>query len=332
MSPGRLGVVAPFWLDRPDLEVLDIAARAPEYGFERMWIGEMATFDAFALATAVGLRAPGLRLTVGPLAVSVRTPVGIALGVSSVATLTGVKVDVALGASSPDIVTGWHGRPYERAAPRMRQSVEVLRALFAGDRAAADGPDVRTRGFRLRSPQPGTTLTVAAYGPHMTRVAAEQADQIVLNLVTPQRVAQARTAIDAAAQQAGRPRPALAVWVPAALDPGPETLRQLAGQLAVYLRPPGYGEMFAELGFGELVERARGGESRATLVDAVPLELLQAVGAVGAGGEVAGAVEGYLEAGADHVGIVPATAEDAAGARTLALLGGRAAPEPGGRP
>ena len=35
----------------------------------------MATFDAVALATAIGHRAPGLRLKIGPLAVGVRSPV-----------------------------------------------------------------------------------------------------------------------------------------------------------------------------------------------------------------------------------------------------------------
>jgi alkanesulfonate monooxygenase SsuD/methylene tetrahydromethanopterin reductase-like flavin-dependent oxidoreductase (luciferase family) len=58
----------------------------------------MATFDAFALATAVGLRTPGLALKIGPLAVGVRSPVALALGLASVAALTGAHVDLALGA------------------------------------------------------------------------------------------------------------------------------------------------------------------------------------------------------------------------------------------
>ena len=57
-------------------------------------------------------RAPRARmaLRVGPLPVGVRTPVGLALGASSVASLTGCQVDIALGASSPLIVAGWHDR------------------------------------------------------------------------------------------------------------------------------------------------------------------------------------------------------------------------------
>src|SRR5262245_317954 len=89
-------IVLPYWLDRPAEEAVEIAVAAERAGLARLWVGEMATFDAFALATAIGLRAPGLQLSIGPLAIGVRSPVGIALGVSSVATLTGSRVDIAL--------------------------------------------------------------------------------------------------------------------------------------------------------------------------------------------------------------------------------------------
>lgn len=316
----RLGVVAPFWLDRPDTEAGDIAVEARRHGYRRMWIGEMATFDAFALATAIGIQAPGMRLTVGPLAVGVRSPVGLALGVASVAALTDAEVGLALGASSPDIVTGWHDRPYAKAVPRMGETVDVLRGLFDGEPANFGGEHVRTRGFRLRTPPPRTTISVAAFGPGMTRVAAEKADEVVLNLVGPGQVAETRAVVDTRARELGRKPPSLAVWVTVALDPGPATLRQLSSQIAVYLKPPGYGEMFSRLGFGELVERARGGEPRGAIAAAIPLELLRAVGAIGTAAQVKAAVESYWAAGADHVGIVPATADDPAGARVLAAL------------
>jgi len=65
---GRIEVALPFWLDRPAEEAVDVALAAREAQFGTLWIGEMATYDAFALATAVGLRVPGFHLKVGPLA------------------------------------------------------------------------------------------------------------------------------------------------------------------------------------------------------------------------------------------------------------------------
>ena len=63
--------------------------------------------------------------------------------------------------------------------------------------------------------------------------------------------------VDAEARNGERPPPDIAVWVTVAQDPGAGTLAQMAAQIAVYLRPPGYGEMFTELGFGYLVDRLR---------------------------------------------------------------------------
>jgi hypothetical protein len=47
----EIEAVLPFWLDRPDDEALEIALEARSAGLGTLWIGEMATFDAIALAT-----------------------------------------------------------------------------------------------------------------------------------------------------------------------------------------------------------------------------------------------------------------------------------------
>ncbi len=316
----ELGVSLPFWLDRPDEEAVEIARTAEAAGIGTVWIGEMATFDAFALATAIGLQTHGLRLRIGPLAIGVRSPVAIALGLSSVATLTGRPVDVALGASSPAIVGGWHDRRWEAPAPRMRETVLALRSILAGERGELDGQYVRTHGFRLRRAQPDASIAIAAFGPAMTRVAARDADEVVLNLVTAEHLAGVRARIDAEARAAGRPAPRLAVWLPIALNPGPSAEAQLRAQLAVYLRPPGYGEMFAAMGFRSLVKRARAGAPRSELADALPPELVAQVCAVGSATQIVERVGAYHEAGADHVAVVPSTAEDAGGGGALAAL------------
>jgi probable F420-dependent oxidoreductase len=319
-----VGVVLPFWLDRPPSEALDIAVAADEAGFGTLWIGEMATFDAFALATAVGLRTSDISLKIGPLAAGVRSPVALALGLSTVAAMTGRRASLALGASSPRIVSEWHGRPFEPVR-RMRQTVQDTREILNGNRVA---------GFRLQQPVPVTSISVAAFGPAMTRVAAEEGDEVVLNLVSVDHVGGVCRGIGGLAGDdgelggvgsipAGRtrvPPPPVAVWIPAALEPGPDTFRQLRSQLTVYLAPPGYGEMFTALGHGELVARARAGVPRSQLAQDIPVSLIEAVGAIGSADDIARRVESYFEAGASHVGLVPATAEDPAGRRLLTTL------------
>ncbi|MCQ4361725.1 LLM class F420-dependent oxidoreductase [Mycobacterium gordonae] len=314
----KLEVVLPFWLDRPDREALEIARTVAESGFDALWIGEMATYDAFALATAIGLRASELPLKIGPLAVGVRGPVTLALGVSTVASLTGNRVDLALGASSPAIVTGWHNRVWANHVSVMRETIECLRPMLAGERVTYHGRHVNSQGFRLRNPVPEARIALGVFGPGMISLAAQQADEVVLNLASPARVAQVREAIERVA--AGRPAPRLTVWVPVGLDPGSAAHAQLAGQLGVYLSPPGYGEMFSALGFGELVQRARAGSSRRALAAAIPVELLDTVCALGPPTRIGQRLREYRDAGADCVAVVPATAEDAGGRRVLNAL------------
>jgi probable F420-dependent oxidoreductase len=313
-------IVLPFWLDRPDAEAVDIALAASEAGFDALWIGEMATYDAFALATAVGLRAPGMPLKIGPLAVGVRGPVTLALGVSSVASLTGSRVDVALGASSPAIVAGWHDRRWAHHVPVMRETIECLRSTLTGGRVEYIGQHVNSRGFRLRHACPETRIALGAFGPGMIQLAAQHADEVVLNLASPARVAEVRAAVNDGAAAVRRPAPRLTVWVPVALDPGAAAYAQLAGQLAVYLAPPGYGEMFSALGFDDLVRKARAGATRRDLGSAIPVELLDRVCALGTAERVAAQLNAYLEAGADCVAVVPATAEDPGARMTLGAL------------
>ncbi len=312
--------MAPYWLDRPDLEAVEIATNAAKLGYGGMWLGEMATFDAFALATAIGLRAPRLHLTIGPLAVGVRGPVALALGLSSVAQLTGARVDLALGASSPAIVAGWHDRDWSRPAERMSEMLDSLRPILDGERSAFEGRLIKTAGFRLRHPLPEAQISVAAFGPLMTRVAAAKGDAVVLNLVEPETAKRSHEAVVAEAASVGRPAPPLAAWIPVALEPGAATLEQLAAQIAIYLAPPGYGEMFTSLGFGDLVRRARSGERRASLAEAVPRELLEQVCAVGTAAEIRDRLSAYRAAGIERLAIVPATAEDPGGAHVLAAL------------
>ena len=75
--------------------------------------------------------------------------------------------------------------------------------------------------------------------------------------------------------------------------------------------------MFSELGFLDLVQRARAGAQRSELATAVPVELLDQVCALGSSEGIAERLQAYHDAGADTVAIVPSTAEDPCGAATL---------------
>ncbi|MEO5875171.1 MAG: LLM class F420-dependent oxidoreductase [Streptosporangiaceae bacterium] len=317
----KLSAVVGMWLDRPAEEALHTASLADQAGYDELWIGEMATWDTFALATAVGLATERIRLTLGPFAVAVRGPVSIAMGAASVAALTRREVGVAIGTSSTAVVEQWHGRSRARSGVRLEESAQALRGVLAGDRSDFAGELIQTSGFRLRLDPPGGSLTVAAFGPSAVTTAARHADRMVINLVSPDQAATLRASLDVAAARAGRPAPVLAAWVPAAVDPAPEAYAQLVRGLVPYLAAPGYGEMFTAAGFGEAVTLARKGAHPRELLPALPPEITGVVGLVGDLASVRARLAEYAQAGVDEVAIVPATGGDPGGERTLTALG-----------
>ncbi|MBE8476581.1 LLM class flavin-dependent oxidoreductase [Streptomyces justiciae] len=184
----------------------------------------------------------------------------------------------------------------------------------------ATRPGEAVAPFRRRLPPPGGPLTVAAFGERAVGVAAAYADRMLLDVVSPEQVRVLRAKLDAAADKAGRTPPPLAAWLPAAVDPVPESLAQVLGSIAGYLTVPGYREVFAEAGFGEAVTLAASGADRETLLRALPPEAAGTVGLVGDLDAVRARIDAYAEAGLDEIALVPATAGDPAGERTLTAL------------
>jgi probable F420-dependent oxidoreductase len=332
----RLSVSLGLWQDRPAAEVVRTAEVADALGYGEIWIGEMATFDAFALGAVVAQRTSRAALTVGPLAVAVRDPVMIAMGAGSLAELTGRTVNVALGSSSPVVVEQWHGRRQERTALALAESATAVRALLDGGKADVRGEVIRTRGFRLRTRAPGTPLTIAAFGRGAVRAAARHADRMVINLVTPKSAARLVQMLHDECRAAGRPAPPVAVWLAAVVGPGGAGaggasaaaegaglagVEQLRRGLVAYLSAPGYGEMFAEAGFGDVVRFARTRPHPGELLAAIPAELTGHVSLVGGEPAVRARLAEYASAGVDEVALVPGSSEaDPAGVATLTAL------------
>jgi probable F420-dependent oxidoreductase len=321
-----ISVVTPLWQDQPAEDNLQVAKIADQLGYERLWIGEMATYDAFAFATAVAARTNQINFAIGPLAVSVRSPMTIAMGIASVAALSGRNTRLALGTSSHVVVEYWHGRSRARPARQLAEAATIVRGLLEGEKVDFSGEVISSRGYRLRLPAPGADIAIAAFGPQAVKVAAAQGDCMLLNLVTPASVAKLKQQLHDAAKQLDRPAPKVAAWVTTAVDPTTESVNQMLQAMVGYLAAPGYDAMFIEAGFGDLVELARSRPHPKEILAAMTPELAAAVGMVGSTQTVEQRIAAYRDAGVDELCIVPATAGDPGGERTLQAL--RPAPAP----
>lgn len=161
---------------------------------------------------------------------------------------------------------------------------------------------------------------MAAFGDRAIAVAAAHADRMLLDVVSPEQVRTLRAKLDAAAELAGRTPPRLAAWLPAAVDPEPESVRQILRSIVGYLTVPGYSEVFTAAGFGEAVGLARSEATPETLLAALPPEAANTLALVGEAPTVRARIGAYAEAGLDEIAVVPATAGDPAGERTLTEL------------
>ena len=294
----RYSVVLGQWLDRPLAADLETAILADRLGYDQLWVPEMAKADSPAMAARIAARTQRIELVLGPLAVTVRSSVQIAIALQTVAAI-GRPVHVALGTSST-VVARWHGRSRAGAADALAGTAAQVGELLDGG---------RVNGFRLSEPpSPRPSITVAAFGDRAV-AAAQDADRMVLNMVT------AATAARLAPRHSNT-----AVWLCAAVDPTEEERAWLSRGFVGYLAAPGYGEMFAEAGYGELVEFARSRPGPKELFARMPPELIDQVALVGDEPTVRRRIAEYATAGITEICLVPPAPDLPSAERTLAAL------------
>ena len=99
------------------------------------------------------------------------------------------RVIVGLGLSGPQIVEGWYGTPWAKPIARTRDTVAIMRQVFAREGPVAydgeaislpyDGPDATGVGKPLKSilhTNPDMPIFIAAGGPANVALTAEIAD------------------------------------------------------------------------------------------------------------------------------------------------------------
>lgn len=286
------------WLDRPLAADLETALLADRLGYTQLWVPEMAKADSPAMAALIVERTDQIEITLGPLPVTVRSSVQIAIALQTIAQ-TGRPVHVALGTSS-SLVARWHDRTRAGSAARLERTRREVAALLDGE---------RVNGFRLsQPPERRPSITVAAFGPRAVAVAAG-ADRMVLNMVT----------VETAGRLATQ-HPDTAVWLCASIDPTEQERAWLARGFVGYLAAPGYSDMFIEAGYGELVEYARTKPGPKQIAARIPPDLIDHVALVGSEPTVRARIDAYARVGVTEVCVVPPAPDLPSSRRTLELL------------
>ena len=311
----RVGVTLPFGgvllLDQEPL-----LARLIEAGFRDFGTGELNRVDAVTpLALLAGAHPGNLTLSTYVANVFTRGPGLLAMNAAALAEIAPGRARFGLGAGSALVAEQWNGQPFDRPFTRVRESLRFLRAVLAGERS--DGATTfSSSGFRLEQPPAAPPkLVLAALGPRMQRLAAREADGVVLNFVAPRDVALVRSLHQEVDRVMADPLETIGrVFV---VCVGDETrARQLARRrIAAYLTVPVYAEFQRWLGRGASLEamwdRWSAGDRRGAL-EAVPEELIDEWFLFGDPAECAGSIRDFLDSGLDMVAMTPLGIDDAA--------------------
>lgn len=277
--------------------VIEDARIADEAGVEAFLVPEIWGRDAFTILAVLARETRRIQVGTGIVNVFSRSPGALAQHFATLDWLSGGRAIAGIGASSRYVAEGFHGVPFERPLARMREYVEVLRSLTAGEPLHHRGQlfDLDA-GFRLafQPVRDHIPVYIAAITPRSLRQAAEIADGVMF-AVTPRD--RWRGQVDSVldhVRAAGRDPATFTVMTPTAGTDGgvrvtsdPEAgYRALAGIAAYYIARMGdfYGEHLTRLGWGEVVEHVHaewdaGGS--ACGIAAMPKELVNQLGVAG---------------------------------------------------
>ena len=123
---------------------------AEHAGYDDVWLADSEGLqDPIALAAALGVATDRVRLCTGVVPVFNRPPAILATGVIAAEQRAAGRFVLGLGASTQNMIERWYGLPYDRPLMRVRETVALLRAIFAGEKTAFDGDTIHSKGFRL---------------------------------------------------------------------------------------------------------------------------------------------------------------------------------------
>ncbi|WP_068273610.1 LLM class flavin-dependent oxidoreductase [Aldersonia kunmingensis] len=256
MSDSRpIGVgITPLTTSR-DLAV-DLALRAEELGYTSVYVAEGWGNDASVILAEIALKTNRIRIGTGIINIWGRTPATVAMMATTLSDLSNGRFELGIGAGSPTLAEGLHGYEFRATAARLREFTRQVRGLLDGERAAQVVPGVRTLRLSVR-PQAPVHISVAALGPRAVRTCGELADGWYPFLLSPSGLAPGMRLLEAGAEAADRPRPAVCPGIPTAVHEDPEQARAIAAWwISFYLTKMGplYGQTLRGLGFGDLVD------------------------------------------------------------------------------
>ena len=302
-----------------DRNPIENAVRAEAEGFESIWMTDgNGRMDPLTAAAAIGVRTSRIRIGLGIVPVFNRPPPVLATSAAALSHVAPDRVVLGVGSSSQTMIERWYGMAFEKPLTRVRETVDLVRRILAGERTAFDGETVRSHDFRLTSPPRGRIpIYVAALRPGMLELAGEIGDGVILNLAPAELLPRVLEHVDTGAKRSGRRIEDLEVvsllntFVTDDAAAGTQLMRRVA---LGYFSTGVYANFLSWMGRPREAEQIRQGfaeRDRAKTSAALSDELVQRLGLIGTAAQVRARLDEYAQAGLDTAVISPASPDEA---------------------
>jgi alkanesulfonate monooxygenase SsuD/methylene tetrahydromethanopterin reductase-like flavin-dependent oxidoreductase (luciferase family) len=217
-----------------------------------------------------------------------RTPAALAQHFATLDELSGGRMIIGLGTSGHRVIEHFHGVPFQPSLTRLREYVEIIRMILAGEPLKYQGKLFRLeRGFRLRFPPVRSSIPIflASLTPKSVTQTAAIADGWMPVMIPLQRLAQEVGTFRQLVRDAGRNPQSVIVRSPGAVTVTQDidkAREESKAHLAFYITNMGdfYREQLIRLGYEEAVSSVRkawdeGGQAAGTA--AVPDALVESL-------------------------------------------------------
>ncbi len=308
---------------------------AERLGVDTVWSAEAWGTDGIVPLAYLAALTSRIRLATGVLQITARAAPMTAMTAMTLDTVSDGRFILGLGASGPQVVEGLHGQPYDHPLERLRETVDVIRMAFAGERIDYHGNQIdlplpprsggAPSGKALRidqPPRPGIPIHLATLGPQSLRYAGACADGWVGTCFVPETSAYYFEQLRAGAAAAGR---ALSIFDDGTFEidaGGPVVFtddverpllarkKALAFQLSAMGSPTTnfYNDAYSRVGYAEPARRVRElylAGKRDEAVDAVPDELALRTSFIGTEQMIRERVRAYRHAGVSALRLQP---------------------------
>src|SRR4029453_6950678 len=167
-------------------DIVECVRLAEDLGYQSAWVAEGHGGDQFAILAACATATSRIRLGTAISSVFVRSAPTIAMAAATVDHLSGGRFVLGLGSSHRVQVEPEHGITFERPIERLRETVDVVRALPRDGTVAHVGAAVTIERFDFWFPPLRREMPIylAALFPPLLQAAGELAQGVLLTWST----------------------------------------------------------------------------------------------------------------------------------------------------